>query len=427
MASSGSSFEIRSDAVEEDIQNAVKEQELKDSVEVEDNEEDEAQLRAELEALMEGEHIDPAQLEAEMMDELDGEDMSDDEFGDSPMMHGAVIEPSQDNSVATLAGHEDCVLSCRLLCGPGGKPVTVMTSGQDDQVLMFDLPVGGSSVSQEISPVPRAKIEGEDDKHTDSVVELHVNHDGSLLASVGYDAQVIIWRLSPDRSDYKKEVALCGPGEEIEWGRWHPRGNVFCAGSADSTAWMWNASDASCMQVFSGHGARTTCGDFICGGKNLATGSADGSVIVWAPRTGAQCHRFWIGGNAREGEDEDCEVTCLHAGSDALSHLFAAGTSRGRVYVLTYSNEVGAEGGKVVQRLDAHNEAAEVLAWQGNVGQRSWQADVGPFLATGGLDGRVCLWETRSWTKRRELNAHDGGMKFYLFPDGKSPSYSTCD
>jgi WD40 repeat protein len=42
---------------------------------------------------------------------------------------------------------------------------------------------------------------------------------------------------------------LEGPGEAVEWVRWHPKGNVLLAGAADFTAWMWLAQTGACMQV----------------------------------------------------------------------------------------------------------------------------------------------------------------------------------
>lgn len=42
---------------------------------------------------------------------------------------------------------------------------------------------------------------------------------------------------------------LEGPGGGVDWLRWHPRGLVLLGGSEDYSAWLWNVSDGTCMQV----------------------------------------------------------------------------------------------------------------------------------------------------------------------------------
>ena len=54
-----------------------------------------------------------------------------------------------------------------------------------------------------------------------------------------------------------------------QWVRWHPRGHLVLAGSEDSTAWMWNADRGVYLNIFSGHGASVTCGDFTPDGIEL--------------------------------------------------------------------------------------------------------------------------------------------------------------
>ena len=59
-------------------------------------------------------------------------------------------------------------------------------------------------------------------------------------------------------------------------------------GSEDFTAWMWNADDGSCMQVFAGHSGAVSCGSFTPDGRSVVTGSLDCSLRVWSPR-GGEC------------------------------------------------------------------------------------------------------------------------------------------
>jgi WD40 repeat protein len=52
------------------------------------------------------------------------------------------------------------------------------------------------------------------------------------------------------------------------------------------SCWMWNADNGQFMQSFFGHHDSVTCGRFTPDGKGLVTGSLDGTVRMWNPRSG---------------------------------------------------------------------------------------------------------------------------------------------
>ena len=60
---------------------------------------------------------------------------------------------------------------------------------------------------------------------------------------------------------------------------------------------MWDVtrkSSAACMQVFAGHEDGVTCGGFDPAGKSVCTGSADGAVRVFSPKTAACSHIYRV-------------------------------------------------------------------------------------------------------------------------------------
>jgi WD40 repeat protein len=154
---------------------------------------------------------------------------------------------------------------------------------------------------------------------------------------------------------------------------WHPRGRILLAGSEDFTTWMWNVDTGATMGVLAGHNGAVTCGQFtpdgelrcpcgcalpalgvhlsgsgrqrwslqegsrrchnsvlecrqeldlgghsvdspvlsLCPGKSIVTGSADGSLRVWVPRSG-EC------GAAFQGHPFHAEgLTSLHVSADS--------------------------------------------------------------------------------------------------------------
>ncbi len=68
---------------------------------------------------------------------------------------------------------------------------------------------------------------------------------GCLALLRGGAGRVLVW----DSGSGRCVQTLEGPGEAVEWVRWHPKGNVALAGAADFTAWMWLAQTGACMQV----------------------------------------------------------------------------------------------------------------------------------------------------------------------------------
>lgn len=90
--------------------------------------------------------------------------------------------------------------------------------------------------------------------HEDSVIHVAYSVNGDLLATAAMDGLVKIW----PTPDHNLLHTLEGPGEEIEWIDWHPKGDIILAGSSDYSSWMWNARTGVCMQVECSHCAICT-------------------------------------------------------------------------------------------------------------------------------------------------------------------------
>ncbi|KAL9273952.1 Angio-associated migratory cell protein-like protein, partial [Drosera capensis] len=106
-----------------------------------------------------------------------------------------------------------------------------------------------------------------------------------------------------------------GPGDDIEWVKWHPRGHLVLAGSKDRNAHMWNADKEAYLTMFTGHGGHVTCGDFTLDGKTICTGSEDATMRVWNPKNGETIHV--VKGHPYHTEP----LTCLAINSDSTLAL----------------------------------------------------------------------------------------------------------
>ena len=143
--------------------------------------------------------------------------------------------------------------------------------------------------------------------------------------------------------------------------------------------------------VFSGHTAAVTCGRFLPDGKRLITGSEDGSLIVWDPRTSAVVHKL----SQNDGRFKlNGGVTCVAVNYSSSAAI--VGGAEGGLRIINLTN------GQVVQNLESHAEdgSVEAVAWSpGTVGS------VGLWISAG-TDGKVKVFEVNNgslrWTGEHE-------------------------
>ncbi|XP_040971489.1 angio-associated migratory cell protein isoform X3 [Gossypium hirsutum] len=234
-----------------------------------------------------------------------------------------------DDSIHIFTGHTGELYA--VACSPT-DPVLVATGGGDDKGFLWK--IGHADWASELRG------------HTDSVSSLAFSSDGQLLASGGFDGLVKVWDTF---GNYKR--TLEGPGGGIEWIRWHPKGHLILAGSEDCTAWMWNADNGKCLNVFSGHGAIVTCGDFAPDGKTICSGSEDATLRIWNPRSGESIHVvrviFFSVGHPYHTEG----LTCLSISSD--STLAITGSKDGSVHIVNITT------GKVVSSCSSQTGSTD--------------------------------------------------------------------
>lgn len=245
--------------------------------------------------------------------------------------------------------------------------------------------------------------------HKDTVASIDFNYDGKYMLAGGYDGKVSIWECSTG-------VLTCvleGP-DDVEWACWHSKGNAVIAGSGDGTVWMWLTSGKSasgevgsgqCVQVFAGHDGTVNAGCFTCDGKTVCSGGEDGTVRIWAPKTGICKHTF-------EGHfGHDGSVTCMSQHKTDPELLLTGGTDgtmklyhiSGKRVLQSFVHAV-VTGSGTENAMDGGGEAGDVTMSVECVGFYCPPQGVATsnikYVASGGVNGQLKIWDSNNGQMR---------------------------
>ncbi|KAI7827722.1 WD40-repeat-containing domain protein [Kickxella alabastrina] len=254
------------------------------------------------------------------------------------------------------------------------------------------------------------------DKHDDSVSSVKFSNDGTLVASGGMDGKVNVYTVD--------NAKRCGP-DEIQWINWHPKGNVLLAGSNDASLWMWSLPTGDFMNVFNGHAAPITCGQFTNSGRNIVSGSEDGSLIIWDPKTAAIVTQF-TSDNERFHQEAITSLaiakddqTILTGSTDSTAKLVHInGTAVGLCSILPLAATGSVDGSLSIWDINSMR-LRTTLKHDDSVNRIMWHED-SPLLTSVSMDCTVRTWDTRTGECVRTSRGHQEGiMEFAMTKDGK--------
>ncbi len=318
------------------------------------------------------------------MDDGDGDDNDMDEKapeGTAEATSGAESSVP-DMSTIQLRSHTDSVYAVASFVENGD--LSILSGGGDDKAFQYKVSGANGDRSTAVTPLSYA--------HTDTVssVAYNLQYVGPdpkktpRLAAVGsYDGSIIIY----DADTGTQKLKLEGPSD-VEWISFHPKGGtVLLTGSGDGTLWMFHVPLNRCMQVFVGHEQAVTAGCFSPDGKWALSASADGTLRIWAPKTGLNKHVFRLG---------DAPLTCManKGGNDGM--LVIAGSEDGQAHVC----HIGSK--KVVASLrhydmptntESNGDDDEEMEYPMSVEAVGFSPSQPNWCATGGVDGKLKIWD----------------------------------
>jgi WD40 repeat protein len=246
---------------------------------------------------------------------IDEDDEEEDTFDDG------MQEEIPDMSRIQLSSHTGPVYAVATHLDANQK-LSILSAGGDDKAFLHHV----TTSSPESLPLAHA--------HTDSVSCAAFNMDYILpndtatqrLAAVGaYDGAIVLY----DADTGAALETLEGP-TDVEWLHFHPKGGtVLLAGSAaDGTVWMYHIPMHKVLQVFVGHESAVTDGRFSPDGKWALSCSADGTLRMWAPKTGVSKHVFRLGAGVGLTSMDTQEQLVLVGSEDGQAHVCHIGTKK---------------------------------------------------------------------------------------------------
>ena len=234
-----------------------------------------------------------------------------------------------------------------------------------------------------------------------AAIECHPN--SPTVASCGQDGKARVWNLETG----EQTLELAGGAAWVEHLAWNHDGTLL-ATSAGKAARIWDWPTGTMLQGYGGHASTIADVAWEPGAGRLSV-AVYGGVFHYDPtKTEADEHYEWRGSPLKLAWSADGKMLA-HGNQDASVHFWYAHDSQelnmsgypGKVRELSWdfrSRFLATGGGDAVCIWDCSGAGPEgskpnmMGGHTGTVSAVMWQRR-GTLLASGDLDGRVCLWQ----------------------------------
>jgi len=325
-------------------------------------------------------------VEIEVDDDLP---MEEDDDNDTPEKlldantddNNGTTAQTSDMSDLQLTSHTDSVYALASFIENGN--ISILSGGGDDKAFQYKVSGEKGNRSTAVTQLPYP--------HTDTVSSVaynleYVGNDPKKtprLAAVGsYDGSIVIY----DADTGTQKMKLEGP-TDVEWISFHPKGGiVLLTGSGDGTLWMFHLPLNRCLQVFVGHEQAVTAGCFSPDGKWALSASSDGTLRIWAPKTGLNKHVFRLG---------EAGLTCIanNGGSDGM--MVIVGSEDGQAHVCHIGSKklVASLRHFEIPKNTGSTDDEEEIEYPMSVEAVGFSPSQPNWCATGGIDGKLKIWD----------------------------------
>lgn len=240
--------------------------------------------------------------------------------------------------------------------------------------------------------------------HTQGVRDICYSPDGQRLATACLDGRVRLWDTrrwaqideSPPYGDHLVCLKFSPDGRRIAYGG----GYMFEADSRNTAVCIWDLTSRKVQPPLPGHTQAVTGVAWHPDGKQLASCSIDGQVILWDPASGQRLRSLAPG--ARRGALFSLEFSPPDGRSLAIAGVEVPSLNAWAQVLETSSLGVRNE-------FSGHSRRLSCLAFSPD----------GRQLATAAADGQAKVWLADPWPPYLSLAGHDQPVSTVAFsPDG---------
>jgi WD40 repeat protein len=271
--------------------------------------------------------------------------------------------------------------------------------------------------------------------HEGALSALAFSADGTHLASAAERKIVRLW----DMPSGVARGALVGHTDRIPALAWHPDGQRLYSAGWDTTVRVWNTATCEPIILLNSHAAQVTAMTLNRDGTLLASADSAQRIHLWDTASHRTVHV--LSGHASEIRGLAISLdsrTLAAGGSDCVLQVWSreADSTKGGWQAAGESRQTGFEA-----RIDlALSPDGARLATTGRSGLRVWDTEtarpvvqledgplassvafspVGRWLAGGGADAKVRLWDTATGKLQGVLEGQDSPIAALAFsPDG---------
>jgi WD40 repeat protein len=287
-----------------------------------------------------------------------------------------IFDSRFDPAVLTLKGHERSVDAVAVT--PDGQ--RIITGSLDNTARVWDAHTGAQLLM----------LRGHEESGINSVA---ASPDGTRIVTGSTDGTARIW----DAASGAQLRVLRGDGDWITGVAFTPDGNRIVTGSGyrhgrswstkesirEKVARIWDAHSGELITTLVGHANGVTSVAVTRDGKQVITGSVDGTARIWDAETGTELR-------ALRGEERD--ITSVAVSPDGARVVAGAWSGLARVW--------DAHSGAQLLELRGHTSLVVAVAVSPD----------GRRIATGSVDRTARIWDAQTGTELAVLKGHTEGI-----------------